>query len=313
MNKVSIIIPVYNAEKYLSESIESALAQDWKNKEIIIVDDGSKDNSLAIAKSYQSNIIKVENIENSGQCAATNVGLSLAQGDYIQYLDADDLLANNKISIQVRSLQEHNKAVAIGAWARFHNNIADATFNKERLWASMLPVDWLCCQWSGGGMMANSAYLIPRHISDQVGGYIESLNFNNDFEYFSRVVLTSNGVIYCEDAKSYYRSSVSTSLSKQKSPSAVESEYLAKKTAISNLLKVSDSQEARICAACVMFSFLYNLDSRYTFHRKLAVQDIENLGVNDFPVQPKKLRLASRIFGWKAALVFKKRIERFMK
>ncbi|HZX58320.1 MAG TPA: glycosyltransferase family A protein, partial [Mucilaginibacter sp.] len=101
---VSIIIPVYNSEKHLAETISSALEQTWPNKEIIIVDDGSADNSLAIAKSFASENVKVFHQPNKGASAARNKGIQEAKGDYIQFLDADDLLMPNKIAAQVKQL-----------------------------------------------------------------------------------------------------------------------------------------------------------------------------------------------------------------
>ena len=96
---VSILIPCYNSEKWLAETLESALAQTWQNKEIIVVDDGSTDSSLEIAKTFESNKVKVLRQDNRGASAARNLGLTNAQGDFIQYLDADDLLSEDKISL----------------------------------------------------------------------------------------------------------------------------------------------------------------------------------------------------------------------
>ena len=98
---VSICIPVFNSEKWLGDTINSALAQTWSNKELIIVDDGSADNSLKIARKFESSIVKVISQNNRGACAARNKALANAQGDFIQWLDADDILAPDKIEIQL--------------------------------------------------------------------------------------------------------------------------------------------------------------------------------------------------------------------
>src|ERR1700748_3370934 len=102
---VSIIIPVYNAQKYLAETINSALAQTWPNKEIIIVDDGSTDNSFQIAKNFENDKVRVYYQENRGAGAARNKGLREAKGNYIQFLDADDLISNNKAEEQINLLK----------------------------------------------------------------------------------------------------------------------------------------------------------------------------------------------------------------
>jgi glycosyltransferase involved in cell wall biosynthesis len=98
---VSILIPSYNSEKWVSATIESALSQTWAKKEIVIVDDGSTDKSLQIAKKYESKLVKVITQKNGGAAVARNKALEYAQGDYIQWLDADDLLAPDKIEKQL--------------------------------------------------------------------------------------------------------------------------------------------------------------------------------------------------------------------
>ena len=98
---VSILIPSYNAEHWIAETIESALSQTWDNKEIIIVDDGSTDQTLQIAKKFESTLVKVISQENRGANVARNKALEFAQGDYIQWLDADDVLSPLKIEMQM--------------------------------------------------------------------------------------------------------------------------------------------------------------------------------------------------------------------
>src|SRR5688572_26119372 len=98
---VSILIPAYNAQEWVAETIASALAQTWPRKEIIVVDDGSKDNTLDVVRRYASKDVRVVSQENQGAAAARNTAFSHSQGDYIQWLDADDLLAADKIHTQL--------------------------------------------------------------------------------------------------------------------------------------------------------------------------------------------------------------------
>ena len=97
---VSIIIPCWNAEQYVSEAIESALGQTYPNAEVIVIDDGSTDNSLDIIRSFASRV-RWATGPNRGGSAARNRGLALAQGEFIQFLDADDLLYPDKLAKQV--------------------------------------------------------------------------------------------------------------------------------------------------------------------------------------------------------------------
>src|SRR5688572_32856810 len=98
---VSILIPAYNAERWIGATIRSALAQTWPDTEIIVIDDGSRDGTLAIARGFQSRSVKVVTQPNTGAAGARNAALELAQGAYIQWLDADDLLAPDKIAAQM--------------------------------------------------------------------------------------------------------------------------------------------------------------------------------------------------------------------
>ena len=111
---VSILIPAYNAEQWLAGTLISALAQTWPHVEVIVVDDGSKDGTLAIAKSFERRSVKVVTQPNMGAPAARNRALELAQGTYMQWLDADDLLEPTKISAQMRVAEE--RAVAVVFW-----------------------------------------------------------------------------------------------------------------------------------------------------------------------------------------------------
>lgn len=100
MQKITIIMPVYNKEKYLKNTIDSILKQEYKNFELIIVDDGSTDKSKYICDEYASkdSRIKVYHIQNGGVSNARNIGLKYATGDYIQFIDADDTINTNTFS-----------------------------------------------------------------------------------------------------------------------------------------------------------------------------------------------------------------------
>src|SRR5690606_5350603 len=120
---VSIIIPCYNAARWLPATLESALTQTWPATEIIVVDDGSSDDSLAIARGFAPRGVKVISQTNRGASAARNRGLAEARGDFIQYLDADDLLSPRKIELQLARLASAPAdAVATCRWGRFEQD-----------------------------------------------------------------------------------------------------------------------------------------------------------------------------------------------
>src|SRR5271154_7166784 len=98
---VSILVPAYNAEAWISDTLRSAISQTWEPKEIIVVDDGSTDQTLSVARRFQSEQVLILSQKNQGAAAARNRAFSLSHGDYIQWLDADDLLAPDKIAKQM--------------------------------------------------------------------------------------------------------------------------------------------------------------------------------------------------------------------
>ena len=101
---VSILIPAYNAQAWLGEAVRSALNQTWPRTEIILVDDGSTDQTLAVARQFESPRVKVLSHPNQGASVTRNRALSLAQGDFIQWLDADDFLAPDKLALQLAAI-----------------------------------------------------------------------------------------------------------------------------------------------------------------------------------------------------------------
>jgi glycosyltransferase involved in cell wall biosynthesis len=207
---VSVVMPVYNAAKYLRESIQSLLDQTYTNWELIAVDDGSTDNSRDILESYTDQRIKIFRRENGGQCAATNTGLQHISGDYILFFDADDLMDKDKIRVQVEALQqEGNNTVAVSRWAFFRNNIQDAKFKEEPVYFSGKSTEWLYRLWSYETMMPNHGYLIPKKVWEKAGKYYdETLLLNIDFEYFTRIVLAADTIVYCPGSVCYYRKGV---------------------------------------------------------------------------------------------------------
>jgi len=115
MPKISVILPVYNAEKFVSESIKSILNQTFSDFELIILDDGSTDNSLQIIQSFKDSRIKIHcNNENLKLIATLNIGLKLAQGEYIARMDADDICDETRFEKQINYLDQNPDVVLLG-------------------------------------------------------------------------------------------------------------------------------------------------------------------------------------------------------
>lgn len=117
---LSIIIPAFNAERYISQSIQSVLNQTYNNFELIIINDGSTDNTRVIIESFDDERIKYfENEKNQGIVYSRNKGLRIAKGDYIGMLDADDIAYPEKFETQINFLEKNGDFGMIGSWARF--------------------------------------------------------------------------------------------------------------------------------------------------------------------------------------------------
>jgi len=307
---VSILIPCYNAAPWLAQTLESALAQSWGHKEIIVVDDGSTDSSLAIAKRFESSIVKIISQENQGASAARNRAFKEAQGDCIQYLDADDLLAPDKIECQVQVLSSEGNfnVVASGKWARFFNSPTEVNFIPEPVWNDMSPINWLICSWEGGGMMHPAAWLVPRTIGQTVGSWNEDLSVNDDGEYFCRVVLATKEVKFCPGAKSYYRSGISKSLSGLKSYAAQESVLHSIELCTKYLLTREDSPRTRHACATVFQRFIYSVYPEMPELVKKAEASVKFLGGSNLKFSNGTvIQFISNTVGWKRA----KRIKKF--
>ena len=300
-NLVSILIPCYNAEKWIAETIQSALDQTWQNKEIIVVDDGSSDGSLSIAQKFSSSKVAVISQKNRGASSARNLALRKAQGDFIQYLDADDLLAADKIERQVKLLGECGKDfICAGEWGRFYNYKHEADFLKQTVWQDMSSVDWLVCSWEGGGMMHPAAWLSSRGVVEQAENWNEELSLNDDGEYFFRAVLASKGVKFCMGAKSYYSSGIPNSLSTRNSDVALESAFLAIKLCSSYLLASEDNVRTRHASATAFQRFIYSAYPNVLDLVKQAEMNVRSLGGSDLQISGSLIfQIFKNILGWK--------------
>jgi glycosyltransferase involved in cell wall biosynthesis len=211
---VSVLIPCFNAERWIAETVASVRAQAYRPIEIVCVDDGSHDGTAAALQRLAGPDLRILSQEHRGGSAAQNAALAVAQGDLIQFLDADDLLDPRKIESQAARLRVQPSALAAAAWARFHTSPSEARFEPELCWVDAEPVVWLSRAWhSGGGMMFPGRWLAPRQLVERAGPWNEALTVHNDGEYFTRLVLQATQVLHVEAARAYYRSGIPGTLS----------------------------------------------------------------------------------------------------
>ena len=154
MPKVSIIIPLHNSEAFIAETIQSCLDQSYPDIEVIVVENGSTDHSYDTVKAMKDERIRLFKIETPNASAARNFGLQQADGDYIQFLDADDLMSPNKIALQIKALAAKPDGwLASCAWAKFRNHTGEAIIQPQKVWRIEAPMKRCVSAMSGGGLM----------------------------------------------------------------------------------------------------------------------------------------------------------------
>lgn len=275
---VSVIIPVFNAARFVSDAIDSALVQQEVTIEVIVINDGSTDDTASVLSKYLKEkrvILLTQN--NQGASSARNKGFAIAKGKYIQFLDADDLLAPSKIVSQLSVLSKYPGTIACGQWAHFSHKSADAIFRKQNVWANLDPLQWVTCSLKGGGMMIPAAWLAERTLYEKAGPWVEELSLHDDGEYFCRAVLQSNGVKFVESAKTYYRQ-VENSLSRRRGKKAAISALNVCIAREHEITKIDNSSKTKQAIATSYAQVAYEFYSDYPDISRQAQDAVARLG-----------------------------------
>ncbi len=314
MDLVSIIIPVYNAEQFLEETIISAMKQDYPRKEIIVVDDGSNDQSISIAKKFEPNGIIVITQKNKGASAARNRGLNTSKGKYIQFLDADDSLSADKISNQIKLLADNPLKLAVCSTVHFYED--ENRFEKKPdayeegfLFSTENTADFLIKLWGGitgkGSMIQPNSWLIPRQLIEKGGTWNENISLDDDGEFFCRMILASEGIIKDFVSKNYYRKFRNRdSLSKPISEKSLQSLYLSFVQKKEALLGCEDSTDARKAIANQFQNLSILTYRKYPEIYKKSLKEIASLRVKPSStpsIGGPFIQAISSIFGWQFA------------
>jgi glycosyltransferase involved in cell wall biosynthesis len=299
---VSVIVPCLNGAPWLADAIESCLGQTYKNLQVIIIDNGSTDESLEVAGRYGSSV-EVLKRECKGASAARNMGLAHAKGELVQFLDADDVLDRDKIGAQIERLASAPVgSVASGGWARFGTSTAEARFAAEPVWRDLAPQEFLIVSWRGGGMMPNFAWLAPRQAIERAGPWNEQLSLNDDGEFFCRVVLASSGIVFCERARGYYRTGSASALSRRWDRTALVSCFSAVDLSCRELLRRSDSKAAAIACATQYQRFAFEVYPAAPDLVATAERRVAELGGSELRIGGgRTFSIMSDALGWKLA------------
>lgn len=286
---VSILIPAYKAERLIGETLRSAQNQTWPRKEIIVVDDGSPDRTYHVARKYESGSVKVVRQENGGAPSARNKAFSLAQGDYIQWLDADDVLHPDKISIQLDGADRGSDSLTLrtSAWGQFFFDTARSRFSRDSLWQDLSPIDWILTKFNDNVWMNPAVWLVSRKLTEMSGPWDNrlALSGDDDGEYICRVVGNADRVRFSEGAVCYYRIGTVGSLNwnMETKEESLESIALSMRLSVQHLLKLEDSERTRDASSRYLQTFLqyfYGYDDSFFleikgFARKRLNRELE--------------------------------------
>lgn len=259
---ISVIIPSYNRENLIRETLDSVLAQTYTNWECIIVDDRSTDGTNAILKEYSSLdnrfvIVSKPIALKQGASVSKNLGLQMARGEYIQFLDSDDILADNKLEKQIVCLKKENKKAISVCKTYYFKEISDVVildidrkdyrdFNDSKEYFDLIS--------EIGGYYAPESFLISVDLINFSGHWNENLTLNDDGEFFFRIIYNSNKIVFCNDTFVRHRESMGDNLSMLNS--------FQKATSLLNSWKIIE----------ILYNTKYNkLDSKYLDKKKWAV------------------------------------------
>jgi glycosyltransferase involved in cell wall biosynthesis len=300
---VSVLIPCYNAEKYVSETLESVFRQTWPAIEVIVVDDGSQDGSAKEIERFKTAGVRLIRQRNGGAGAARNRAYSASRGDFIQFLDADDLIDSEKIERQMTRIIDRSRCVASAEWGRFYSSPQETRFDPEPGWRDLDPLDWLALSRADGlGMLFPALWLVPRTIADAAGRWDETLSLGDDGEYFTRILLAAENVLFCPGARCHYRSGLTGSLSGRKSRQAWQSQFRVLQLCESYVRIREDSDRMRRAFA---LSWQHMAHGCYPYDTALAEQALARArALHSISIRPDggpAFRVASRLIGWRNA------------
>lgn len=250
---VSILIPAYNAERWIGGTLRSAQRQTWPHLEIIVVDDGSTDRTAEVARAAADARTRVLVQRNAGAAAARNAALRASTGDYVQFLDADDLLAPDKIERQLEGADPGARSTVLRtcAWTRFLSDPERSRPEPDALWTDLEPAEWIRRKFAENRFMFPATWLVSRRLAEAAGPWDERLTLDDDGEYMCRLVRASTAVRFVGAARCHYRVGNTTSLSWTRSERATRSAWLSMQLCIEHLLALRDDDAVR--AACRIY------------------------------------------------------------
>ncbi len=188
MDLISVVIPAYNASKTIVETLNSVLAQTYQNIEIIVVNDGSTDDTVEIVSGFCEERLQLISQDNGGASTARNRGASCAKGKYLSFLDADDIWMSDKLKEQIEALQANKEAVVAYSWTKFIDASGKPIVTMKPSYSGQVYAQLL----TGNFLHSGSNILVDRDVFMQIGGFNESMShramsLGEDYDCFLRL------------------------------------------------------------------------------------------------------------------------------
>jgi glycosyltransferase involved in cell wall biosynthesis len=310
--RISVLIACYNAGGTLAKTLDSLLEQTLPADEIIVVDDGSSDTSAEVAAAYKDQGVVLIRQVNMGASKARNSAFSASRGQFVIFVDADDLVGPKHLEALFERLRCEPRCVALSKWGRFYHSLDETEFPNRTTEADMTPADWLIESWRNARPMTQSGMLLlPRALIEENGGWDERLTLIDDFEFFARIIARSDGIRFAPEGRLYYRSGIPGSLSRKQGLDAVKSEYLSLTLGVQSLLDLELTPRAKLASANVLQDFDFKHYPAYPELRAKIRARVRELGGSDLePDGAPGFHTLRRIVGWRVARLIQKSVER---
>lgn len=208
MPTISVIIPAYNAEQTILETIKSVRQQTFTDLEIIVLDDGSTDKTLELLQNVEDNRLKIFSYENSGVSVARNRGITHATGEFISFIDADDLWTSDKLELQLAALQQNLEAGVAYSWS---TSFIDGREKTAFLHAPVFFEGYIYDKLLVNNILSNgSNILVRRQAIESVGKFNPTLKYGEDWEFYVRLAAKWHFVLVPKHQILYRQSSTTT-------------------------------------------------------------------------------------------------------
>ncbi len=300
---ISILIPLYNAENYIADTIDRCLKQTYKDIEIVVVDDHSTDSSLSIARKYQGDRVRVLENPGKGGNAARNHAFRMSKGEYVKFLDADDYCAPTMLERQLARLQKDGTENSVafspvrmlyedGHWLNPPRSI---DYDHEP------GIELLLDIWRGKGWHCPHCHLMHRSLVEKADLWDERVIKNQDGEFFARIYNAADKALAVPEEYAVWRQ-FDSGVHAVMNIAAVKSALYTKLSIAKLILAYQNTDETKAMVGRSMGFFVYdNWPQSKELLSDVATICCELRVKMEFP-QRTVLKILSSLFGWKQAL-----------